>query len=106
MDFRCSIYTNWSLLLGIFEVNSFHNLVHILSGIAALAAVLGGAYYAKLYFIVFGIVYALVTVLGFVTGNGLLGLIPVNMADNVLHLVIAASSLYLGFMVAKQSQKV
>ena len=35
------------LLLGIFEVNSFHNLVHILSGIAALAAVLGGAYYAK-----------------------------------------------------------
>jgi uncharacterized protein DUF4383 len=86
------------LLLGIFQVNAFHSVVHIVSGIAALVAAMTGAYYAKLYFKVFGVVYALVTVLGFLTGNGLFGLIPVNMADNLLHLVIAASSLYLGFM--------
>src|ERR1700749_4079746 len=72
------------LLLGIFQVNGFHNIVHILSGVVAIVAVLGGAYYAKWYFIVFGIVYALVTVLGFLTGNGLFGLLPVNMADNLL----------------------
>jgi hypothetical protein len=93
------------LLLGIFQVNAFHNLVHIVSGIAAIAAAMGGVYYAKLYFKVFGVVYGLVTVLGFLTGNGLFGLIPVNMADNLLHLVIAASSLYLGFMGSKEVKK-
>jgi hypothetical protein len=93
------------LLLGIFQVNAFHNLVHIVSGIAAIAAAMGGVYYAKLYFKVFGVVYGLVTVLGFLTGNGLFGLIPVNMADNLLHLVIAASSLYLGFKGSKEVKK-
>lgn len=94
------------LLLGIFQVNSFHSIVHILSGVVAIIAALGGAYYAKWYFIIFGIVYGLVTILGFLTGNGLFGLIPVNMADNILHLVIAASSLYLGFVVSKSVKKV
>lgn len=94
------------LLLGIFQVNGFHNIVHILSGVVAVVAALGGAYYAKWYFIVFGVVYALVTVLGFLTGNGLFGLIPVNMADNLLHLVIAGSSLYLGFTAPKEVKKV
>jgi hypothetical protein len=42
-------------------------------------------------------VYALVTVVGFVQGNTVLGILPVNLADNFLHLVIAAVSLYLGF---------
>lgn len=93
------------MLLGIFEINGFHNMVHILSGIVAIIAAMSGTYYAKLYFIIFGIVYGLVTVLGFLTGNGLFGLIPVNMADNLLHLVIAASSLYLGFATTTKNKK-
>lgn len=87
-------------LLGIFQVNALHNIVHLLSGAVALFAGMTSFDYSKLYFKVFGAVYALVTILGFLTGNGLLGLLPVNMADNLLHLVIAASALYLGFMMA------
>ena len=85
-------------LLGIFQVNALHNMVHVLSGLVAIVAAMAGLYYAKLYFKVFGVVYALVTVLGFLTGDGLIGgLLPVNMADNLLHVVIAVAALYIGF---------
>ena len=52
---------------------------------------------ARLYFKVFGIVYALITVLGFIQGNTVLGLMAVNMADNLLNLVIALVALWAGF---------
>lgn len=84
-------------LLGLFMVDGIHNLVHILSGVAALAASTRTKW-SRLYFQVFGVVYALVTILGFIIGDGkVLGFLPVNMWDNVLHLVIAAAALYLGF---------
>lgn len=85
-------------LLGLFEVDAVHNLVHILSGLAFLAAAQKERW-SRTAFQVFGVVYALVTVLGFLGGNQgeVLGLIPVNTADNLLHLVLTAAFLYLGF---------
>jgi len=92
--------TNDQMLLGIFHVNAAHNLVHLLSGAVALWAAMTSAAYARTYFRVFGIVYALVAVLGFFTGNGmLLGLISNNMPDTWLHVLIAAAALALGFVV-------
>jgi Domain of unknown function (DUF4383) len=84
------------LLLGLFMVGAVHNIIHLVSGIGALLGSTSDAY-AKLYFQIFGAVYALVTVVGFIQGNTVLGLINVNLADNLLHLVIAAAALYLGF---------
>lgn len=84
------------LLLGIFAVNAVHNLIHLLSGVAALIGS-GSEGYARTYFKVFGVVYAIVTVVGFAQGNTVLGIIPVNLADNLLHVVIAVAALYLGF---------
>ncbi len=85
-------------LLGIFDVSPIHNVIHLLSGIAALGfAMAMGEKGAKLYFQVFGVVYALVTVIGFVQQTTVLGLIGVNMADNLLHLAISAVALYAGF---------
>jgi hypothetical protein len=87
------------MLLGIFHVNAVHNLVHLLSGAVALLTGLTSTAAARTYFRVFGIVYALVAVLGFIVGNGLLlGLIANNMADTWLHVVIALVALALGFM--------
>lgn len=87
-------------LLGIFEVDAVHNLVHILSGLAFLAAAQKERF-SKLAFQVFGVVYALVTIIGFMVGDGgtVLGLFHVNTADNFLHLVLTAAFLYLGFAV-------
>lgn len=91
-------------LLGIFEVNAMHNVIHLLSGIAALVLSKTEAN-ASLYFKVFGVVYALVTVLGFLQGDTVLNLIPINLANNLLHLLIAGSSLYLGFGVKPSASK-
>lgn len=88
-------------LLGIFEVDALHNIIHILSGALALVAVSMGASAMTTYSRVFGIVYALVAVLGFVSGTTVLGLIAVNLADNLLHLVLAVAFLYLGFCQGK-----
>src|ERR671918_663258 len=75
-------------LLGLFAVNSVHNWVHILTGAAALATGYRSEAASKLYFKIFGIVYVLVALLGFVYGNSpLLGIMAHNMIDAVFHLV-------------------
>ncbi len=85
-------------LLGLFQVDAVHNIVHILSGLVFLAASQNGRL-ARTAFQVFGVVYALVTLIGFLVGDGgsVLGLFHVNTFDNLLHLVLAAAFLYLGF---------
>ncbi len=81
---------NRDALIGLFDVNGWHNVVHILSGVLGLA--LAGSWRgAKLYAWGFGLTYLVVTVWGFVIGDGesILGLIPVNTEDNLLHLAIS-----------------
>mgnify|MGYP003394790607 CR=1 FL=1 len=90
-------------LLGVLEVDMLHNIIHILSGVLAIGAAWAASGYARLYFQVFGIVYALVTITGFFTGGSIFGLFMVNMADNLLHLVIAAVALYAGFLLKEST---
>jgi len=84
-------------VLGLFLVDPLHNVVHLLTGALAIFASKSNESATRLYFKVFGVVYALVTVLGFLTGTGLFGLLPVNIFDNLFHLIIAAAFLYYGF---------
>ncbi|HEY8244184.1 MAG: DUF4383 domain-containing protein [Vicinamibacteria bacterium] len=85
-------------LLGVFAVNGAHNLVHILTGVIALAIALASPANMSMFFKIFGVVYALVAVLGFFSGEQpLLGIIAHNAADMWLHLVIAAVTLWIGF---------
>ena len=81
----------------LFDINGWHNVVHLLSGIVGLAMA-GTAAKARLYAIGYGIVYVLVTILGFAVGDGglLLSLIPINTADNLLHLAVAVSGIAIG----------
>lgn len=81
----------------LFDINGWHNVVHLLSGIVGLAMV-GTAAGARLFAIGYGVVYVLVTILGFVVGDGglLLSIIPINTADNLLHLAIAVSGIAVG----------
>lgn len=89
--------TSGGNLLGIFEVDAVHNIVHLLTGVLALWAASGAGTNARLFFQVFGVVYAVVTVVGFIQGSTVLGIMAVNGADNLLHLVVAAVALYYGF---------
>jgi hypothetical protein len=86
------------MLLGIFHVNAAHNAVHLLTGAVALFCGMASVAASKTFFRIFGVVYGLVAILGFVVGDGmLLGLISNNVADTWLHVAIAVVSLILGF---------
>ena len=86
------------MLLGIFHVNPAHDFVHIASGVVFLLCGMAGPGPSRTFFKIFGVVYALVAVMGFVVGNGMIfGLISNNIADTWLHVVLALVMLYLGF---------
>ena len=77
---------------GIFAVNAAHNLVHVLTGAAFIAGAWAG--HARLTILVIGIAYVAVTALGFATtGNTLLGLVHINLADRWLHAFLAVAIL-------------
>lgn len=103
LGFVPGITTADGQLLGIFDVNGAHNVVHIVSGLAALYLASKGEESSQMFFKVFGVIYALVAVLGFFAGDApLLGFISNNMADTWLHVVIAVVALYLGFGTKKE----
>lgn len=86
-------------VLGIFEVDAVHSVVHLLSGVVALTMASMGESSAKTFAKVFGLVYGLVAVLGLVLGTDakLLGLMEINAADNYLYVFLAVVLLYVGF---------
>jgi len=71
-----------------FEVNGWHNVVHLLSGLVLLAAYRNWRT-AKTVALAFGVVYGIVTIIGLIDGTDVLGIIPVNAADNVLHILLS-----------------
>ena len=86
------------MLLGIFHVNTAHNIVHLASGAVFLLCGMASAGASRTFFKIFGVVYALVAVLGFYYGDqALLGIISSNRADTWLHVGLAAVMLFLGF---------
>ena len=70
----------------VFEVNGWHNVVHIASGLFLLA-LMRRHDTARLAALSFGAIYGVVTIIGLVDGKDVLGLFPVNPADNVLHIL-------------------
>ncbi len=84
-------------MLLFFEVDTVHNVVHIASGLVGLFAFNSSQSSSRLFLIVFGLVYGVVTVVGFAMGGDILGLFHVNDADNYLHLAISAACLVVGF---------
>ena len=87
-------------LLGLFQVSVLHNIVHGLFGIAglALAATASGA---RTYLIGGGAIYLALFLLGIVGGGDW---IPVNDADNWLHLVLGAGMIGLGVITTRESR--
>ena len=82
-------------IFGVFAVNGWHNVLHLATGLLGLAA---AGYLARTYALAFGLLYVVVAVWGFIIGGGdsILGIVPVNTADNVLHLIIGVLGLAAG----------
>jgi len=83
-----------SKALGIFPVNLLHNAVHLLTGIWGLAAARSWTS-ARSFFIWGGVIYALLTVLAFVSPSGF-GLVPLAGPDIALHCLVAIVMLGIG----------
>jgi len=87
---------------GLFMTGTVHNIVHIVTGLVALGigATLHGRDLGRAA-IAFGVVYALVLV-GTLVDPDLFGILdmPVNAADHVLHLILAAGSIAAGYATA------
>jgi hypothetical protein len=79
----------------IFEVNGWHNVVHIASGLFLLA-LMRRHDTARLAALSFGAIYGIVTLIGLIDGEDVLGLFPVNPADNVLHIVLTLAAFAAG----------
>ena len=84
-------------VLGILDVNGWHNLVHIATGVIGLA-VAGSYGGARTYALGLGVVYIGVAIWGFIIGDGhsILSIVPVNTEDNVLHLLIGVAGFSAG----------
>jgi hypothetical protein len=80
-------------VFGILDVNGWHNVVHILTGVLGLLAYAAGAYAARSYALGLGVVYLVVAAWGFVVGDGdsILSIIPVNTEDNIFHLLLGVA---------------
>jgi arginine exporter protein ArgO len=83
-------------LLGIFNVSVLHNLVHLAFGVVGLIAARRPSA-ARAYLLVGGVVYLVLFVYGLVIDQtSSANFVPVNTADNWLHLVLAVGMIALG----------
>ncbi len=82
---------------GTFATDTVHDLIHFLSGVIMLIVAFSAPQSSAGVLKVFGIIYLLVTLLGFLT-PGLLGsLMLSNGTDNWLHLVLGVVITWAGF---------
>jgi hypothetical protein len=85
-------------LLGVFQVSVLHNLVHVLFGVVGI--VLAKAHdTARTYLLGGGVVYLALWVLGLAGGGDW---IPVNTADNWLHLGLGVGMIGLGYVASRE----
>ncbi|WP_232376193.1 DUF4383 domain-containing protein [Amycolatopsis aidingensis] len=86
-----------ALLFGLFRVSVLHNVLHLVFGVAGVAAFWSTAL-ARLFLVVGGGAYVLLAVYGAGVGvDSPANVIPVNNADDWLHLGLGLGMIVLGF---------
>jgi len=88
-------------LLGIFDTSILHNIVHLLYGLAgiALARTIDGA---RTFLVGGGLVYLVLFVYGAIWhGEAGSNWIPVNWADDILHLALGAGMVIVGIVLSR-----
>ncbi|WP_157251383.1 DUF4383 domain-containing protein [Nonomuraea typhae] len=91
-----------AMLLGVFEVSILHNVVHLAFGLAGilLARTWQGA---RGFLVGGGVIYLLLGVYGLlITHDSALNFVPVNRADNWLHLGLALVMVLLGVVLGRR----
>ena len=91
-------------LLGVFQVSVLHNIVHILFGVVGIL-MSRTASRARAFLIGGGLVYAILFLYGLVIDQeSAANFVPVNNADNWLHLILAAGMIALGLLLGPRDR--
>jgi len=91
-------------LLGFVPINLLHNVVHLVIGIAGIAAA-GSLARSRQFCQVFGVVLLLIGIVGIFVTNPL-NLIPIGGFDVVIHLATGGIFTYFGFVNSTQRRPV
>lgn len=92
-------------LLGIFGVSVLHNIVHLLFGVVGLLAARAGGRASKQFLIGGGVIYLALALYGVLVdqhSNG--NFVPIDDADNWLHLGLGLGMVGLGFALLAHDQ--
>ncbi|QOT15728.1 MULTISPECIES: DUF4383 domain-containing protein [Paenarthrobacter] len=96
-------HTSEALLLGIFQVSILHNIVHLLFGAAGLLMAKTPGQ-ARNYLVGGGIIYLVLWIYGLLIGqDSTANFVPLNSADNWLHLILGIGMLGLGFGLSRRT---
>jgi hypothetical protein len=89
-------------LFGVFRVSVLHNGVHLVLGGAGLIASFKPVW-ARLYLLIGGLVYLVLFVYGLVIDfDSSANFVPLNTADNWLHLVLAVAMIAVGLLIGRE----
>ena len=100
-DLKFAGHNSDAQLLGIFDTSILHNIVHLLFGVAglALARTIEGA---RTFLIGGGFIYLVLFVYGAIWhGESGSNWVPMNWADNILHLVLGIAMVGLGLVLGR-----
>jgi ABC-type transport system involved in multi-copper enzyme maturation permease subunit len=101
-DLSFAGYESDAKLLGIFQVSVLHNVVHLLFGLAGLAMA-RQARTAATYLIGGGVIYLVLFVYGLVIDlKSDANFVPLNDADNWLHLVLGIGMVGIGYALSRR----
>lgn len=91
-----------ALLLGVFQVSILHNIVHLLFGVAGLSMARTRAL-ARNYLLWGGVVYLVLWVYGLlIDHDSNANFVPLNNADNWLHLVLGIGMIALALILPRR----
>jgi hypothetical protein len=92
-------------LLGVFQVSVLHNIVHLLFGVAGLAAASRHTSSTS-YLVAGGIVYLALWIYGLaIDHDSDANFVPLNDADNWLHLALGAGMVILGLALGRRPRE-
>lgn len=88
-------------LLGLFQVSILHNIVHLLFGVGILMSRTRAG--AKAYLVGGGVIYLVLVVVGLFIHDKMeaINFVPINSADNLLHLVLGIAMIGVGLVLGK-----
>ncbi len=102
-DMTFAGHDSMAKLLGLFMVSVLHNIVHLLFGIVGIALSRSAAS-ARLYLIVGGVIYLVLWLYGLIIDmKSAANFVPLNTADNWLHLLLGLGMVALGFALGRRA---